>query len=117
MGRTSCFFDELGRTEVPVYDLKSMLAQQRAPGPCIIIDKTTTMVVEPGCTAQVTGSGDVRIDVPRKSKGDAAAAVGAAQRPEDIDCDPITLAIFSHRQVLGWVCLALPALLDETRRH
>eukprot|EP00983_Pelagomonas_calceolata_P050018 1141767-Pelagomonas_calceolata.AAC.5 len=68
------------------------------PGPAIIINDLSTIIVEPGCTAHITHAGDVRIDV--GETGDQASA-----KPNDsqgdqlgpVACDPIQLAIFSHR--------------------
>lgn len=33
------------------------------PGPAIIINDLSTIIIEPGCTAHITHAGDVRIDV------------------------------------------------------
>ena len=59
------------------------------PGPAILIDEISTVVVEPQCTAFVTAGFDIRIEV------------GESEDEQDTlsttKCDPIQLAIFSHR--------------------
>jgi 5-oxoprolinase (ATP-hydrolysing) len=80
------------------------------PGPAVLIDAISTIVVEPGWTAVLTADGNVRIDRASGADGgadgaDGAAADGAAANGADggaedevaIECDPIQLAIFSHR--------------------
>ena len=57
-------------------------------GPAILIDDISTVVVEPRCTAHVTAGRDLRIEV----GVDACAPL----RPQT-ECDPIQLAVFSHR--------------------
>lgn len=92
----------------PAYGLASLSPGQRVPGPAILIDSISTVVVEPGWTALVTGDGNVRMDRDEASPGDGdGAADGAADgaRASDseagggggVECDPIQLAIFSHR--------------------
>lgn len=58
-------------------------------GPAIVVDATSTILVEPGCVAQVTKHGDVVISV--GGGGDPAVARVSAS------LDPIQLSIFSHR--------------------
>lgn len=65
-----------------------------------MIDEISTIVVEPGCTAHITSDSDVRVDVAQQAQQGAA---GEAQ--QEVTCDPIQLAIFSHRSVgsrAGW---------------
>lgn len=74
----------------------------------MLIDNISTIVVEPGCTAHITVNQDVRIELGQQqaaaaaSEGAAGAAPAAAAA--DTECDPIQLAIFSHR----WDSLACP---------
>ncbi|NXD87695.1 OPLA oxoprolinase, partial [Halcyon senegalensis] len=82
---TRCYFEE-GYLETPVFLLEELACDHSVPGPAIIIDKNSTIVVEPGCTASLTRFGDVRI------------AVGSgAPRPVGPDLDAVQLSIFSHR--------------------
>ncbi len=73
-----------------MYLLRDLKPGHSVPGPAIVLDDISTVVVEPACTARVTPAGDLRVDV-------GTAAAGAQQ--ELTECDPIRLAIFSHRCV------------------
>lgn len=80
-----------GRQETPAYLLKDLRPGHAVAGPAVLIDDISTVVVEPRCTAHVTGGRDLRIEV----GGDAGAPARA-----QTECDPIQLAVFSHR--CGW---------------
>ncbi|XP_012578324.1 PREDICTED: 5-oxoprolinase [Condylura cristata] len=82
---TQCYF-EGGYQETPVYLLGELGCGHKLQGPCLIIDSNSTILVEPGCQAEVTETGDIRISV----GAEAANTVGA-------QLDPIHLSIFSHR--------------------
>ncbi len=58
----------------------------RLAGPAIVMDSLSTVLVEPGCTAEITGGGDIRI---------AVGAAGAQRIGPELDT--IQLSIFSHR--------------------
>jgi len=77
-----------GRQDTPVYLLRDLKPGHCVPGPAIVLDDISTVVVEPACTARVTPAGDLRVDV-------GTAAAGTPREPTE--CDPIQLAIFSHR--------------------
>jgi 5-oxoprolinase (ATP-hydrolysing) len=116
----SAYFERGGRQPTPAFELSSLSPGHRVSGPAILIDRITTIVVEPECVASVSGGGDIRIDLEARPKHHRAstaaiknangqepqheaAAVGAAgeklqnEEEEDEACDPIQLAIFSHR--------------------
>ncbi|GAB1299490.1 5-oxoprolinase [Apodemus speciosus] len=82
---TQCYF-EGGYQETPVYLLGELGYGHQLQGPCLIIDNNSTILVEPGCQAEVTETGDIRISV-------------GAEAPSTVDTklDPIQLSIFSHR--------------------
>ncbi|XP_031202901.1 5-oxoprolinase isoform X2 [Mastomys coucha] len=82
---TQCYFEE-GYQETPVYLLGELGFGHQLQGPCLIIDNNSTILVEPGCQAEVTERGDIRISV-----GAEAPSVA------DTKLDPIQLSIFSHR--------------------
>lgn len=82
---TQCYF-EGGYQETPVYLLGELGYGHKFQGPCLIIDSNSTILVEPGCQAEVTEAGDIRISV----GAEAPSTVGA-------QLDPIHLSIFSHR--------------------
>lgn len=80
-----CYFNQWQKTNV--YTLQTLQAGQKLTGPAILIDQTSTIIVEPDCQVQITKKGDVRIDIePEKL-------------PETVgtELDPIQLSIFSHR--------------------
>uniref|UniRef100_A0A452V670 5-oxoprolinase, ATP-hydrolysing n=1 Tax=Ursus maritimus TaxID=29073 RepID=A0A452V670_URSMA len=92
---TQCYF-EGGYQETPVYLLGELGYGHKLQGPCLIIDSNSTILVEPGCQAEVTETGDIRISV----GAEAPSTVGA-------QLDPIHLSIFSHRfmSIAGeWPC-------------
>ncbi|XP_033616719.1 5-oxoprolinase isoform X2 [Fukomys damarensis] len=82
---TQCYF-EGGYQETPVYLLGELSYGHQLQGPCLIIDNNSTILVEPGCQAEVIETGDIRISV----GAEAPSTVGTK-------LDPIQLSIFSHR--------------------
>jgi 5-oxoprolinase (ATP-hydrolysing) len=46
-----------------VFLFSKLGADDRIVGPAIIIDNTTSTVIEPGCVAVITDYGDIRITV------------------------------------------------------
>lgn len=86
----SAYF-EGGRVATPVYRLEALPPRATLPGPAIVLDAITTVLVEPGCTAHVTRGGNLRIAIdapPGSAGGDALSSARV---------DPVQLAIFSHR--------------------
>ncbi|XP_071659812.1 5-oxoprolinase [Patagioenas fasciata] len=82
---TRCYFEE-GYMDTPVFLLEELGCDHSIPGPAILIDKNSTIVVEPGCTASITEFGDIDI------------AVGSGTpRPVGPELDAVQLSIFSHR--------------------
>ena len=82
---TPAYFQQ-GWQDTRVYQLSELLAGDEVQGPAMLIDRTSTLLVEPGCTASITSHGDVLIivgtlDVP----------------PVSTALDSIQLSIFSHR--------------------
>ena len=82
---TQTFFAQ-GWLSTRVYQLSELLAGDEVEGPAMLLDNTSTILVEPGCTASITLHGDVLIivgtlDVP----------------PVSTSLDSIQLSIFSHR--------------------
>jgi Hydantoinase/oxoprolinase C-terminal domain len=85
-------FHSGGTQDTAVYDYDRLQPGHIIPGPSLLINAISTIVVEPGCTAHVTAAGDVRIDI-------AAAVKDLGAEADVTTCDPIQLAIFSHRCV------------------
>jgi len=81
---------EGGRVATPVYRLEALPPRAALPGPAIVLDAITTVLVEPGCTAHVTRGGNLRIAIGAPPGADTGAD-GASR------VDPVQLAIFAHR--------------------
>jgi len=83
---TKVYFDGAGFLKTGVFQLADMLAGALIEGPAIIMDKLSTILVEPGCKASVSPHGNVHI------------AVGSGgQKVLGTELDTIQLSIFSHR--------------------
>ncbi|XGW29904.1 hypothetical protein V3C99_009167 [Haemonchus contortus] len=82
---TKTFF-EGGFLDTAVYDITSLLGGHHIKGPAMIIDKNSTIVVEPLCSATITPEGSIRLNVQRKQEQNITTKV-----------DPIRLSIFSNR--------------------
>jgi 5-oxoprolinase (ATP-hydrolysing) len=79
-----CYFDR-GWHPTDLYDLDDLRSGHSINGPAIIIHDTSTIMVEPDCTALVTTYGDVEITV----GGGCDTTIGT-------EVDPIQLSIFSN---------------------
>jgi 5-oxoprolinase (ATP-hydrolysing) len=80
-----CYFAD-GWQETPVYSLESLIAGQVLEGPAIIIQNTSTILIEPACSASITPFGDVEIDVQ-----------ALPSRPVGTELDPVQLSLFGSR--------------------
>ena len=70
--RTHCYFmaesSGYGRwQETSIFRLENLGAGQRLQGPVIVMQNTSTILVEPGCTAEITEYGDVLLNVETKT--------------------------------------------------
>ena len=83
-------FHSGGTQDTAVYEYDTLEPGHSLCGPALLISSIATIVVEPGCTAHITAAGDVRIDI-------VAAVKEQADDEQAATCDPIQLAIFSHR--------------------
>ncbi|XP_078607993.1 5-oxoprolinase-like isoform X1 [Branchiostoma floridae x Branchiostoma japonicum] len=82
---TKCYFDNRYH-DTNVYILDDLSCDHDIHGPAILIEKNSTIIVEPDCSASITPEGDVKI------------AVGTAGRKRiGTGLDAIQLSIFSHR--------------------
>ena len=82
--QTRCYF-ESGWHDTPIFLLDQLGAGQRLDGPAILMQDTSTILIEPGCFAEITEFGDVVITVETKT-----------QREIGTQLDPIQLSIFSN---------------------
>eukprot|EP00794_Sanderia_malayensis_P019028 gene19028-20941_t len=83
---TKCYFKG-GFQDTKIYLMEDLTYGHVINGPAIIIDKNSTILVEPECEAEMTKGGDVLIKV-HTVKG--KSEIGT-------DLDSIQLSIFSHR--------------------
>jgi 5-oxoprolinase (ATP-hydrolysing) len=90
MDTTRAYFEH-GWETVPVFDIKDLRTGHEIPGPCIIVQPISTVVLEPSCSAVVTSEGDLDITVGSESK-DVMKADDSV-----IEEDPVQLSIFAHR--------------------
>ena len=81
------YFEEMGhRVTTGAYVMEDLRAGHRIAGPAIIMQNVATIVVEPGCVASVTPSGDIKIEVESVQNKRIGTLL-----------DSIHLSIFSHR--------------------
>ncbi|KAG6451501.1 hypothetical protein O3G_MSEX007201 [Manduca sexta] len=77
---------EGGYQDTSIYLLEKLLPEQVIPGPAIIMDSLSTILVEPDCRAEITKFGDIKI------------TIGSGQAKKvTTELDSIQLSIFSHR--------------------
>lgn len=80
------FFDN-NWMESKLFIREKLLANHEIAGPAIIIDRLSTIVVEPNSFALITQRGDIIITIGENS----------LQKVVGVELDPIQLSIFSHR--------------------
>ena len=82
--RVSCYF-AAGWMETELYQFRDLAVGQTIHGPAILLQDTSTVVVEPDCRALVTEAGDLEICIDHKQNPELTRQV-----------NPIQLAIFSN---------------------
>jgi len=75
------------RYNAPFYQREHIRPDQRIPGPAVIVEKTSTLVIEPGWEATLTLNNDIVLE-------QVAAADNTAKT--STEADPITLEIFNN---------------------
>lgn len=83
----SVYWGFTGRIETPVFLLNKLSVGDEICGPALIIENTSTIAVEPDCTAVVCSEHVVGY------VGDAVKKSNEAV----VTCDPILLSVFGHR--------------------
>ncbi|CAH2097807.1 unnamed protein product [Euphydryas editha] len=84
--KTVKVYFEGGYQDTAIYLLEKLLPDQEIPGPAIIMDSLSTILVEPGSRADITKFGDIRI------------TIGAGQsKVVTAELESVQLSIFSHR--------------------
>ena len=81
--------------DVPVYKLDKLTHENQIEGPAIIIQNISTILVEEGCTANITKAGNIAIKVISSNSNNDVAVKDAEVATRK--CDPIKLSIFAHR--------------------
>ncbi len=80
-----CYFTG-GWRDTPVYHLDDLGAAQSVPGPALIIQQTSTILIDPFSDASITEFGDIIVTLHKM-----------VLRKLSTEADPINLAIFSNR--------------------
>lgn len=80
------YFED-GWKETNIFVRENLLAGHSVIGPAVIIDKLSTIVVEPSCKAIITKKGDIIVVIDDLKM----------QKVVGVDMDPVQLSIFSHR--------------------
>lgn len=88
VNRVNTYFDGFGLVEVDVVLSTDLRAGHILQGPMILIDKLSTILIEPNCRAEVTQKGDLVIHLELAKD---------SLRNIDITLDAVQLSIFSHR--------------------
>ncbi len=73
--------------EVPVFRREHLGVGQTVPGPALVVEAGSTLVVEPGWRVTLTARGDLLLN----------AEVAAARRPDPTRPDPTWLTLFNRR--------------------
>lgn len=85
---TSTFFEKIGYAKVGVVLSTDLRSGHTLQGPLILIDKLSTILIEPHCRATVTRTGDLVIEVHLDH---------SLVKAIDNKLDAVQLSIFSHR--------------------
>lgn len=93
-GWTKAYFEN-GWENVATYNFDDLKPGHEVKGPAIIFQSISTMVLEIGCTALVTGDGDLDITVEKKNNEETLESGG--EDIAEIKEDPVQLSIFAHR--------------------
>ncbi len=89
---TRVYFEDLGWCDTPVFMFDSLLGGMSIEGPAIIMNGTSTCVIEPACVGEVTTYGDLKITVPITKAKSYGADEEDYSKP-----DAILISIFSNR--------------------
>lgn len=94
--KTQVYFEEDHKVQAfdtPVYDLEQLGNGFSVEGPAIILNQTSTIIIEPHCTGKVAEEGSVLIEV----ETNLDKKVEDYKSVEEVPLDPIELSIFGHR--------------------
>ncbi|MEC9019205.1 MAG: hydantoinase B/oxoprolinase family protein, partial [Nitrospinota bacterium] len=80
-----CYFEE-SWLDTPVYKGEFLGAGDMLLGPAIILQETSTILIEPDCKAKVNNYGDIEIEVGQLK-----------EKSKSVNLDPVQLALFGSR--------------------
>jgi 5-oxoprolinase (ATP-hydrolysing) len=83
------------KLSTPVFDLEALKGGMTLAGPAIILNQTSTILVEPGCQAEIDSYGSVIIEA--KDGHGRQDEYLSFKTPEEVPFGPIELSIFGHR--------------------
>jgi len=86
--------EKLQKVSTPVYDLTNLEEGAKVIGPCIILNNTSTILVEPGWEAVADETGNLWLEATNKGE---QLKKSTSMKVEEIKVDPIELSIFAHR--------------------
>lgn len=92
------YYDVNGKAtclDTNVYDLESLKAGVKVNGPAIILNQTSTILVEPSYEAVIDDFGNVIITV--TEDGSKGKAIDQYKSTEEVPLNAIELSIFGHR--------------------
>ena len=95
--QTEIYFEKEGKATnlaSNVFDLEHLKANMQIQGPAIILNKTSTIVIEPNWVAKIDINGNVEI---YHQQSDDLGSLDRFQSIEDVPLDAIELSIFGHR--------------------
>jgi 5-oxoprolinase (ATP-hydrolysing) len=75
-----------------VFSREALASGDAIDGPALIVESTSTLVIEPGWRAEVTGRGDIVM-----TAGVAALAGSSGAAAAHATCDPVLLEIFNNQ--------------------
>jgi 5-oxoprolinase (ATP-hydrolysing) len=98
-GRKHEVYFTSGWHSTSVYMLENLLWGHTMPGPAVIMNGNSTILVEPDCKATITKYGNVHIEIA------AAQSLETQAKKSMVKADVIQLSIFNNRYVPACLCL------------
>jgi 5-oxoprolinase (ATP-hydrolysing) len=92
LGLTKAYF-ETGWQEVPVYKIEDLKPGHNIPGPSIIVQPISIVVLEVDCEAFVTQDGDLKIKIGQQQQD----TKNTEREITEVKEDAVQLSIYSHR--------------------
>eukprot|EP00475_Leptophrys_vorax_P015616 TRINITY_DN21915_c1_g1_i1.p1 TRINITY_DN21915_c1_g1~~TRINITY_DN21915_c1_g1_i1.p1 ORF type:complete len:928 (-),score=223.32 TRINITY_DN21915_c1_g1_i1:60-2681(-) len=87
LGKVKVYFVDAGWLEIPLFSMERIAPESSIHGPALIIDSTSTILLDPLSTGKIDLYGHLTIHLEKKQSGEMSYEV----------CDPVLLSIFSHR--------------------